>query len=533
MKQTIRLKHILLFSMLLAGVACKKDFEKINTPRTAATSATTPELFNAIVSSLPLEAGEQSVHHAWIYPITQQAMITSGSYPYNNAVNGLWANYYSALASYRLLEERISTATDPSTMNNLYAMLKTIMAYKTIKMTNYFGSMPYSKAGYAALKGSEGFKAAYDKQDAIYAAVLTDLKWAVDNLSTGATQYSVGAYETLFKNDIAMWIKFANSLRLQAAMTISSKNATLAATHVTEALNKPLLVDGENVGMWPTKIPGLQFDWRKWSFSANCYLRMGTTMWELMSSNNNTDGSGIFDIRARIFYEPNKAGTWAAYPQNPTVSTPPEGGAPYNWEKRDVDWTDKGAANIYSPFNYYFEKDITTIPELMLTAAQVFFLKAEAYNRGIGVSANPATAKAEYDKGIAASLNMWKGIAFNSPAWVVAKPASATATAGEITAVTTNVLTAYNLVTPATALKQIYAQYWIDAFRQPWDAWTLLRRTGGNTPMSATNTAYYTTNFGVYNRFTYPQEESSYNFDNWKAETGSNDLAVTKIWLMP
>jgi hypothetical protein len=393
--------------------------------------------------------------------------------------------------------------------------------------------MPYSKAGYAAISGSEGFKAAYDKQEAIYAAVLTDLKWAVDNLSTASTQYSVGAYETLFKNDIAMWIKFANSLRLQAAMNISSKNAALAATHVTEALAKPLLADGENVGMWPTKIPGLKLEWRKWSFSANCYLRMGSTMWGLMSSNNNTDGSGIFDIRARIFYEPNNAGNWAAYPQNPTTSTPSEGGSPYKWEDRDVNWANKGAGNIYSPFNYYFEKDITTIPELMLTAAQVFFLKAEAYNRGIGVTANAATAKAEYDKGIAASLNMWKGIAFNSPEWVVNKPASATATAGEIAAVTTNVLTTYNVTDAAAALKQIYAQYWIDAFRQPWDAWTLLRRTGGKTPMSATNTVYYTTNFGMYNRFTYPQEESSYNFDNWKAETSSNDLTTTKIWLMP
>ncbi|UYQ91205.1 SusD/RagB family nutrient-binding outer membrane lipoprotein [Chitinophaga horti] len=533
MKYLKYITNICIVAGLLATASCKRNFEEINTPPLDATDATTPEIFNAIISSLPLEGGEQSVLNAWIYPITQQAIITSGSYPYDNAINALWSNYYAALANYRIIEDRISKEANPATMNNLYAMLKTVMAYKTIKMTNYFGSMPYKDAGYAAIKKAVAYKVPYDKQPDIYAAVLTDLKWAVDNFGTGADQYSVGAYDMLLKSDIAQWTKFANSLRLQVAITMYDKNSTLAATHITEAMGKPLLEAGENIGMWPTKIPGLKFDWRQWSFSANCYLRMGSVMWNLMSNNNNADGSGIFDIRARVFYEPNNAGQWAAYPQNPMTTTPSEGGAPYDFDKRNADWTNKGAANIYSPVNFYFEKDITTIPELMLTAAQVYFLKAEAYNRGLGVAASPANAKIAYDAGIAASLNMWKGIAFASPDWTVGKPAAAAATAGEIAAVTTNIKTAYNLVAPATALNQIYAQYWIDAFRQPWDAWTLKRRTGNKTPMSADNVGYYNANFGTYARFVYPQEEFSFNNANWKTETGSNDVNTTKIWLQP
>ena len=61
---------------------------------------------------------------------------------------------------------------------------------------------------------------------------------------------------------------------------------------------------------------------------------MGTTMWNLMSSNNNTNGSGIFDPRCPLFYETNNAGEWVAYDQNPTSSTPSEGGAPYNADNR-------------------------------------------------------------------------------------------------------------------------------------------------------------------------------------------------------
>lgn len=533
MKYFKHIRNICLFAGLLATASCKKDFESINTPPIDATDATTPEVFNAIISSLPLTGGEQSVLNSWIYPITQQAIVVSGGYPYENGINGLWENYYAALSNYRIIEDRISKETAPASMNNVYAMLKTVMAYKTIKMTNYFGSMPYTQAGYAALKGSPSFKVPYDKQEAIYTAVLADLKWAVDNLTTGADQYSLGAYETLFKGDIAMWVKFANSLRLQVALTMYDKNNAAATAAITEAMTKPFLEQGNDVGMWPTKITGLKFDWRRWSFSANCYLRFGSTMWNLMSNNANKDGSGIFDVRAKIFFEGNNASEWAAYPQNPVTGTASEGGAPYDYNKRNVVWADKGAGNIYSSVNFYFEKDITTIPEPMLTAAQVFLLKAEVYNRGIGVAANPALAKAEYDKGIAASVNMWKGIAFASPEWVVNKPAAAAATTAELTAITTNAKTAYNLTNAATALNQIYAQYWIDAFRQPWDAWTLKRRTGNKTPMSADNTTYYTQNFGNYARFVYPQQEANFNFENWRTETNSTDVASTKIWLMP
>jgi hypothetical protein len=517
------------FAMLML-FSCKKDFESINTPPKDATSAPTPQVYNQIISSLPLTAGEQSVFNSWVYPITQQAIVVSGGYPYDNAKDAAWSNYYLTLSNYRLLESRITESDTAAKMNNLYAMLKTIMAYKTFKTTNYYGDMPYSKAGYAPLKGTEGYKPVYDKQSDIYTAMLADLKWAVDNFSSDPSQYSVGSYETFLQNDIDLWTKFANSLRLYIAVTMYDKDNSGASAVITEALSKPLLEDGEDIGLWPTKIPQLDLQWRQWSFSANCYLRMGSTMWNLMSSNNNTDGSGIFDPRCEIFFEPNNAGQWAAYPQNPPTSVPTEGGLPYD-PKRFVDWSDKGVSNIYSPVNLYFEQDTKTIPELLLTAAQVHLLKAEIYNRGMGVGANASTAQTEYNAGVTASVNMWKSIAFNSTLWTVNKPAAPTATSGELTTLLSNPLVAYDVANPANGLKNIYAQLWIDQYRQPWDAWLLLRRTGGQTPMSPDHTDYYSSNFGKLNRFVYPDNEVSYNNSNWKVATGGNDVNTTKIWI--
>ena len=522
---------LILSAALVCCSGCKKNFETINAPWNQPTTASIPELFNGIISSMPLTAGEQSVFNAWLYPITQQGMISSGSYPYNNASEPAWTNYYTTLGNYRVLQNLISTSKDSASMTNVYAMLKTIMAYKTIKTTNYYGNMPYSNAGRVALDNAKAFTTTYDNQADIYTAVLADLKWAVDNLNVSSSQYSVGNYDTFLGGDVAMWKKFANSLRLRVAITMYNKNSSLAGPQIAEALGKPLLADGDNIGLWPAKIPGLKFEWREWSFSANCYLRMGSTMWGQMSTTNATDGSGIFDPRAYIFFETNNAGNWAAYPQNPTSATATEGGAPYDKSVRYANWPAKGAACIYSPFNLFFEEDMTSIPELMLTAAEVHFLKAEAYNRGLGVTANAATAKTEYESGVTASLNFWTSIAYTSSVWTVNKPAAATASAAQISTLLTNV--AYNTITPATALKQIYAQEWIDQYRQPWDAWTLLRRTGGATPMSTVNTSYYTANFGVYNRFTYPDNEVSYNHANWLAATNGTDLPSAKMWIMP
>jgi len=523
------------YSGILAGFAmlmlfsCKKDFESVNTPPKDATSATTPQVYNMIISSLPLAGGEQSVFNSWIYPITQQAIVVSGGYPYDNAKDAEWSNYYTTLANYRLLQNRITSGSDSASMNNMYAMLKTIMAYKSFKTTNYYGDIPYFKAGYAPLNGAEGYKTPYDKQSDIYTALLTDLKWSVDHFSTDPAQVSLGVYETFLKNDIATWAKFANSLRLYIAVTMYDKDNTAAGAVIAEALSKPLLEDGEDIGLWPSKITGLDLQWRQWSFSANCYLRLGSTMWNMMSVNNNTDGSGIFDPRCGIFFETNNTGQWAAYPQNPQTSTPSEGGLPYD-PKRFTNWSDKGVGNIYSPVNLYFEQDTKTIPELMLTAAQVHLLKAEVYNRGMGAGADAGMAQAEYNAGVTASVNMWKSIAANSSVWVENKP-SATATAGELTTLLTNPLVQYDMADPAASLKKIYAQLWIDQFRQPWDAWLLLRRTGGKTPISPDHAEYYSANFGTYNRFVYPDNESSYNNSNWKVATGGTDLNTKKIWI--
>ena len=225
------------------------------------------------------------------------------------------------------------------------------------------------------------------------------------------------------------------------------------------------------------------------------------------------------------------------YPQNPLTPITDGGDPdPYSTERDpgNKGWSADKTGNLYSDYNYYWGRDgiingsTGACPEIFMSAAETNFLVAEAYARGAGVPQNSASAQTAYTAGVTASLTFWKGMAFNSSVWVVNKPASATPTSAEISSVLTNSKVAWN---SQNALSLIYAQEWIDLFRQPWVAWTLLRRTGGATPMDQTNPAGYTQNYGSLQRYQYPADEQNLNNANWKAATGGSDLTSTKIWI--
>jgi hypothetical protein len=84
----------------------------------------------------------------------------------------------------------------------------------------------------------------------------------------------------------------------------------------------------------------------------------------------------------------------------------------------------------------------------------------------------------------------------------------------------------WNAVTEEEKLQYIYTQWWLDAFRQPWEAYALARRTG-MTPREGDPIQHF--------RLPYPPSEAIYNSDNWAqavAEQGGESPDV-KIWWIP
>jgi len=527
-------------SFVAVLASCTKNFEKINAVWNGSASATFTQVYTSIGGNLDATAeGMDNVGARWLYPITQLGAVYAAS-DYGYGGGGNWNGFYQNLAGINQMFTELTTNPDSANYTNAKAMLKVLRAYQALELSNLYGDIPYSRAGKAFSGSTADLVVPYDKQQAVYVSCLKDLTWAVDNFNTtSTTQFSFGAKEFLLQNNISQWVKFANSLRLRYALTIYDKDAADAGPVIADAMTKPLLTDAvaDVVGLYASNIPGISFDLggggRAAFFHQESRARMGSTVWNLFSSNNNKDGSGIFDPRCKIYFEVNGNNEWVPYPQNPV--TPINDGVtdPYKTE-RDGDWTLDKAGNLFSDYNYYWGRDgltgpAGTVPEIFISTAEVHFLKAEVYARGIaGVAANMTTAQSEYEAGIKASITFWTTMAYNSPIWVVNKPAAATPSDAEVNAVLTNPKVAFNA---ANAVSLIYAQEWVDLFRQPWVAWTLMRRTGYATPADPANPAGYTQNYGSLQRYQYPGDEQLYNNANWKAATGGSDLTSTKLWI--
>jgi len=527
------MKKIIPFLVFLFSFsACEKGFEELNENPYNPTATSMEALFNGVVGSMPLGWSEQFyIHNEKLYEATQLGALTAHAW-LNTAIgiDDCWSRYYTSLKNIRELENRFDQyAGSQEELKNVRAMLKVLTAFKTFYMTDQFGDLPFFDAG-KGIQDLKYLRPKYDSQEEIYKFLLAELKWAADNIETnpktmtaeGKLLYSFGAYDALFKSDMNRWRKFANSLRLRYAMRMIEKNRAFAEPILAEIIGGqlPLIKEGEEALLVPSKM-GFEKLSTHWSFREHRNLRMGSTIWKKLSPQNNPDGSGIIDPRTILFFEPNNDGQWAPYPNSiPSGQTGPvEGGSPYGGQ-RDVNFDFKGASCTFSPFSYYLIRDDQDVPEILMTAAEVHFLKAEAYKRGIGTSQDNFKAEIEYNDGIAASVNFWYGVARNCRIWQ--DPPSIEQ--GQIFQYIFHPSVSFG--SNGFKLEFIYAQAWLDMFRQPWEAWALARRTGA-TPREGEPLRYF--------RLTYPAGEADYNSTNWQAQSArmGGDRNDVKVWWMP
>ncbi|MEP7144323.1 MAG: SusD/RagB family nutrient-binding outer membrane lipoprotein [Ferruginibacter sp.] len=527
---------LLIFAASSLMLSCTKDFQDLNTKPDQPPSTTIAPLMNGVIGTLVLPAQEQAaVHVDWMYPATQLAGESALSgYLLLNGSSDIWNNYYHALQNINLIQDKINGVTDQESMKNIQAILYVLRAYKTFRVTDVFGDIPFFNAGKTYTGDVSFYRPAYDDQKVIYDTLLSNLKWAVDNINTnsaavtaaGNPYASLGAEETFFNNDLSKWQKFANSLLLRYSMQMVEKDAAAATPYITYALNKNLFIaDGSDVGIWPATFGALDLANRPWSFGSGGtgYLRISSTMWNLVADGR--DSSEVFDPRAFIFADTNAFGKWAPY----TIGSPTADKVnPYDYSGPVSN--KKGA--LYSPLNFFLVVDRHYIPELIMTAAETHFLKSEAYMRGLGVAQNTATAGTEYIAGVTASVTFWEFIAAHtntaeSP-WSTAQPKNYTP--AQLVPLLANpkvMFTADN----AANLKKIYAQEWLDNFRQPWLAFNLWRRTAA-TPMDPA--AVEDASHATFYRLPYPQDEAVNNTDNYNAQIskiGTNATNI-KVWWM-
>ena len=535
----IRFNLTVLIFILLLAVSCKKDFEEINKDPNGFTTASDGSLFNATLSSLKLGYNEQLyLNVSTLYKEVQQAALPRVKWSnYTLGTEEIWSNYYTTLPNFRELERRFSTLdTSAPEVKNMMAMEKIVLAFKTFKVTDMFGDIPFTQAGYG-FQDVTMLHPAFDSQESIYKTLLGELKWAAENIDPTAVSdepiYTFKQFDKLFLGDLSKWRKFANSLRLRYAMRMVNAEPVLAGDIIQDILVNFRPTFGvndfgqlnsdpnESATLYPYRL-GYRSEVFGWSLDQSQDARLGTTMWHLLSSNDNIDGSGIFDPRAYYFFETNHANEWAAYPNNPPSGMQPDGGSPYNYQ-RDFAYSAKGPDCLYSPVNYYFGRDMDFMPDVLMTGAEVLFLRAEAYLRGIGVAQDASQAGIDFLNGIQFSLDFWQYVMNNS------RLPDGTPFGTNITIPSgVSFISLQNnldyLTTGQLTQAELYEQCWIDLFRQPQEAFALSRRTG-MTPHEGNASQVY--------RFPIPPTEVAFNEFNWLQAVGSTgDNLNRKVWWM-
>jgi hypothetical protein len=530
---------------LLLFNSCEKDFEEINTNPLGFTSASTGSLFNSVVQSL-IPSGEEEMYvvNEIIYKETQQGALTRSAWGnFSLGTEAMWTSYYGVIGEVRELEKRFAEMPPSAELNNMKAMLKILVAFKTFKLTDVFGDIPFFHAGYG-YSDLEALHPAFDEQRDIYIYLLEDLKWADENISDTAVSEepfrSFSAFDKLFLGDIIQWQKLANSMRLRYALRMSDAEPALAGETIKDVLeNERPVFRGydfltaylESGCLWPN-LAGFDYYSTSWAFREQKNLRLGSNIWHQMSVHDSLDGSGIFDPRAFIFFETNYEGEWVAYPQLPETSTPPSGGTPYADHRDTKDAPEnyylKGADNIYSPFNYFLVRGGQMVPIILMTGAEVHYIKSEIYFKGIGVTADPSRAEDEYINGILASAEWWKlnANAFQLPNSDALFPDYNPIPPGLNGATVQYHFGWWNATNDEEKLKFLYTQRWLDAFWQPLEAYALARRTG-LTPREGDPINHF--------RMPYPQSEAELNPENCSAAIArqGGDSPVSKIWWIP
>lgn len=327
------------------------------------------------------------------------------------------------------------------------------------RVTDVFGPIVYTNFGDLDNAG------VYDSQQIAYNAFFTDLDTAIEKISSDISSVdfknfdmSFGEYYLSDDGTIANenWIRVANSLRLRLAIRISKVDPAKAQLEGEKALNHPMgLISTNEEGFFinGTQAHPLSVIDNSWGD-----IRMNASMESILTGYSDDRASKYFDAPTSV------EGTVKGI----------RGGLPLLDGYSD-ELAQKADYIGFSAIN----DGVHTSKVQLMTAAEVYFLKAEAALRGWSGAGD---AQANYEMGIETSFNQHGASgASDYIADNVSTPADYVdpVNPGNNIAALSNVTIAWNNGDDnETKLEKIITQKWIAMFPEGQEAWSEFRRTG-------------------------------------------------------
>lgn len=205
---------------LIGGMGCKKGYLDVNTNPNQSTSAD---------PSLVLPAALTVTVANW-YPGPTQfsqwmgSWAVSGSYAINandpgttykmttGAFDGLWQSVYDNLEDYQYIQDAANSTGQPF----FEGIAKIMKAFNFQHLVDLWDDVPYADA----LKGALSLRPAYSKGMDVYDSLFTELQKGIDLINTAAIAPSAKS-DIMFGGNKTLWVKFANTIRLEMLLRMS------------------------------------------------------------------------------------------------------------------------------------------------------------------------------------------------------------------------------------------------------------------------------------------------------------------------
>ncbi len=402
--------------------------------------------------------------------------------------------------------------------NNTRQAARILRAFLFHRLTDFYGSIPYSEASQAT---GGTFFPKYDKQKAIYTDLLKELDEASAAFSTTADA-DFAAADLYYKGDVAKWKRWGYSLMLRLAMRVSNVDQAMANTYVAKAVaggvfqsnaDNVIVAMAEGPGLWTNQngisralIPG------DGSEIANGNVHLSKTLVDFLKGTNTASAA---DDDPRLMILSGGIATWTSENSFTTITTDPlaQKGMPNGYDLTGLRQLEGDPTldpqKTYSKINSkLLNRDE---PYMLMNYGEVKLLLAEAAHRGIG-GLTAAAAEGHYNEGVKASMQMY-----------TIYDASFVVTDAQVNAY----LAAYPYGVAKPAFEMIGEQLWVNKFLNWWEAWADWRRTGF-PKLTPTNYPGNVTGGKIPQRLMYPSGEVAAN-PNFKTGGSANDY-TTKLW---
>jgi hypothetical protein len=475
----MKIKYIAILlsgALILSVTSCKKDLVKINQNPNASQNAQPDYLLTAATKvTADTYWGVANTMESSLLFVQYWAKIQytdPDRYIYSNsAFQELWTVGYSK--SIVNLNQVIKLG-DAQGNSNYKGVALVLRSWVFTLLTDAYGDIPYKQAANI----DQYLTPAYNTQKDVYYALLDDLKTAQAALDPAGKAI---AGDVIYGNNITLWKKFANSLRLRIALRIADRDATKA---------KQVLADIQSEG--------------------GTYISSNAEIAQLvyLDSPNQNPVSNLFDTRDD--YRISKTVVDKLFslndPRLPVYASKTKDATPQTYVGIPNgllvgDASGLGFTKTSKPGVYFLAPHA---PAVIISYAEVLFDRAEAAARGFTTE----DAAGLYKQAITASLYQY-GIQGSAADSYTALPA-----------------VQYDA---ANFKKSIGEQKWIALFGQGLEAFAEWRRL--DYPQLQPAVAG-TLNGKIPVRFIYPGTEQSLNGASYKAAVADQgaDVLTTKLW---